>query len=83
MLKRIVGGNIAKAGVYNNQDYFKGKTTTKLDKGTNHDHMMRYLNEQGFSGHPRDAFRAWAQSKGSGGTWKDNIQAYFKNTVSP
>lgn len=82
MLKRVLG-DISKCGT-NNSSIATWETKSTLTKGTEFDHMMNFLNAQGFSGHPRDAIRAWAQSVGGNkGTLYDNLKSYYNKTAHP
>lgn len=85
MLKEIVSASlVAKSGTTSNVKFWEAKGG--LANGTEQDNMMKYLNSQGFSGNPKDALRAWAQSKstlGFKGNFKDNMRNYFNNTANP
>lgn len=81
MLREVLG-DISKSGSDKEQDYWKAKSG--VNAGTQLDQMMTYLNAQGFSGHPRDAFRSWVQSKGGNvGTMFDNTKKYFNENAAP
>ena len=80
MLKRQLG-DISKSGAEHEMEYWRNKA----GGDSSHDCMMNFLATQGFSGHPRDAYRAWIASVGavSGGTEYDNSKNYYDGTASP